>query len=323
MSRDICVCLNFMSEAHEKKIRETAERLGFTPHFFSKNQKNEAIECLQHCEVFYGYSPNLLRAASANLKWYCCAFAGVDPYCKDPSIFANPDCLLTNSNSYGVTISEHAIMTILMLMRRMPEYTEIVREHRWENQLPIRSIRDTSFTILGTGDIGWNVAQRLRGMAAGKITGLNRSGKAVEGFDEVLPISALDEVLPKTEVLIMALPGTPETFHILNVERIAALPESALVLNVGRGSAIDQRALMNALNSGKLAGAALDVFEEEPLSADDPLWETRNLIITPHISGNLTLPYTQDRNVDMFCTDLENYAVGRPLNGLVDRKLGY
>ena len=73
MSRDICVCLSFLSEAHEKKIRETADRLGFTPHFFSKSQKNEAIECLQHCEIFYGHSPNLLRTASVNLKWYCCA----------------------------------------------------------------------------------------------------------------------------------------------------------------------------------------------------------------------------------------------------------
>ena len=323
MSRDICVCLNFITEAHKAQIRKAAESLGFTPHFFSRTQKDEAIECLQHCEIFYGHTPGLLRAASANLKWYCCAFAGVDPYCKDDGIFANPDCLLTNSNSYGVTISEHVIMVLLMMMRRMPEYTEIVRRRSWENQLPIRSIRDSEFTVLGTGNIGSNVAERLRGMGAAKVIGLSRSGKAIPAFDEVYPISRLDEILPKTKTLIMALPGTAETLHILNRDRIALLPEDAYVINVGRGSAVDQEALMDALNADKLAGAALDVFVPEPLPEDHPLWDTKNLIVTPHISGNLTLGYTCDLNVKMFCEDLANYAAGRPLKGLVDRKLGY
>jgi phosphoglycerate dehydrogenase-like enzyme len=121
----------------------------------------------------------------------------------------------------------------------------------------------------------------------------------------------------------MALPGTAETEHILNRERIALLPQNAYVINVGRGSAIDQEALMDALNHDQLAGAALDVFVPEPLPEDHPLWETKNLIVTPHISGNLTLGYTRDINVAMFCEDLANYAAGRPLKGLVDRKLGY
>ena len=323
MSRDICVCLNFINEDQKAKIRETAESLGFAPHFFSREQKEAAIECLQHCEIFYGHTPSLLRAASANLKWYCCAFAGVDPYCKDDGIFANPDCLLTNSNCYGVTIAEHTIMALLMLMRRMPEYTEITRRRGWENQLPIRSIRDSEFTVLGTGNIGVNVAERLRGMGAAKIIGLNRSGKPVSAFDEVYPIFRLDEILPTTSTLIMALPGTDETIHILNRERITLLPRDAYVINVGRGTAVDQEALADALNHDRLAGAALDVFVPEPLPEDHFLWDTRNLIITPHISGNLTLGYTCDLNVQMFCEDLANYAAGRPLKGLVDRTLGY
>ena len=323
MSRNICVCLSFLEETHKRLIREAAEQAGFTPHFFTLDQLEEAKTCLQDCEILYAHTPSLLKAAPASLKWYCCAYAGVDPYCADPTLFANPDCILTNSNGYGVTIAEHVIMVTLMLMRRMPDYTEIVRNRGWENQLPIRSIRDTNFTILGTGNIGWNVAERLRGMNAGRITGLSRSGRAAEGFDEVLPISDLDKVLPSTEVLIMALPGTAETTHILNAERIALLPKNALVINVGRGSAIDQEPLMEALNTGKIAGAALDVMTPEPLPQDHPMWETKNLIITPHISGNMTLGYTRDINVEMFCEDLANYAAGRPLNGFVDRKLGY
>ena len=323
MSRDICVYLEFLTEGHKAQIRETARRTGFVPHFFTLDQFEEAKACLQHCEVLYAHSADLLREAPAGLQWYCCSFAGVDLYCKDPALFANPDCLLTNSNVYGVTIAEHVVMVTLMLLRRMPEYAVIMWQRSWSNQLPVRSIRDNEFTILGTGDIGRNVAERLRGMGAAKITGLSRSGRPHPAFDEVRPISDLDDVLPRTKILVMALPSTPDTIHILNRERIALLPADAYVINVGRGTALDQTALAEALNGGKLAGAALDVMDPEPLPKDDPLWDARNLILTPHVSGNMTLGYTCDENVARFCADLENYAAGRPLAGLVDRTLGY
>lgn len=323
MSRDICIYQEFLTDAHRAQIEKAAGAAGFVPHFFTLEQFEEAKACVQHCEVLYAHSPELLRAAPAALKWYCCSFAGVDPYCREPSIFANPDCLLTNSNGYGVTIAEHVVMVTLMLLRRMPEYEAVVREHSWSNQLPIRSIRDNAFTILGTGNIGVNVAQRVRGMGAARVVGLSRSGKPHPAFDEVYPISRLDEVLPEVKILVMALPGTAETVHILNRARIALLPSDAYVINVGRGSAVEQEPLMEALNGGRLAGAALDVMDPEPLPRDHPLWNTKNLILTPHVSGNMTLGYTCDINVEMFCADLANYAAGRPLNGLVDRTRGY
>ena len=281
MSRNICIYQEFLTDAHKAQIQKTAEALGFTPHFFTLDQFEEAKACVQDCEVLYAHSPKLLRAAPATLKWYCCSFAGVDPYCKDPSIFANPDCVLTNSNVYGVTIAEHVVMVTLMLLRRMPEYEEIVRNRSWSNQLPIRSIRDNEFTILGTGNIGVNVAERMRGMGAAKIIGLSRSGRPHPAFDEVHPIADLDKVLPDTKILVMALPGTAETVHILNRSRIALLPK------------------------------------------DHPLWSAKNLILTPHVSGNMTLGYTCDTNVTMFCEDLKNYAAGKALRGFVDRTKGY
>lgn len=323
MERNICIYQEFLTAAHRAQIEQTAAALGFTPHFFTPGQLEEAKACVQQCEVLYAHCPELLRAAPRTLQWYCCSFAGVDPYCKDPAIFANPDCILTNSNVYGVTIAEHVVMVTLMLLRRMPEYEQVVARHSWSNQLPIRSIRDNEFTILGTGNIGVNVAERMRGMGAAKITGLSRSGKPYPAFDEVYPIAELDRILPKTRILVMALPGTAETVHILNRARIALLPKDAYVINVGRGTAVEQAPLMEALNSGALAGAALDVMDPEPLPADDPLWNTKNLILTPHVSGNMTLGYTCDRNVELFCQDLRNYAAGKPLNGFVDRTRGY
>ena len=101
------------------------------------------------------------------------------------------------------------------------------------------------------------------------------------------------------------------------------LPEGAYVINVGRGSAVDEEALADNLENGHLAGAALDVFQKEPLPAQSRLWKSKNLLITPHVAGNMTLPYTKDKNVEMFLEDLENFMSGKPLHYLVDRKLGY
>ena len=121
----------------------------------------------------------------------------------------------------------------------------------------------------------------------------------------------------------MALPSTGETKNILSARRIALLPPTACVVNVGRGSAIDQNALVAALNGGRIAGAALDVFEEEPVPAGDPVWTAQNLLLTPHISGQMSLGYTRDRNVALFCEDLERYGRGEKPTRLVDRRIGY
>lgn len=323
MSRKICVCLEFLTDALKEKIAESAQSAGFSVCFCEDIEEAESF--LPACEVLFAHSPELLRAAPASLKWYCCAYAGVDPYCGEENLFANPDCLLTNSaGAYGVTIAEHILMVALMLLRRMPEYEEIVRSRGWENDLPIRSIRDSRITVLGTGNIGSTFAMRARAFVPAKITGVSRSGRAREPvYDEMLPVSRLDTVLPETDLLVMALPNTRETAGVMTRARIALLPEHAILVNVGRGTALDQNALMDALNSGRLAGAALDVMDPEPLPENHPLWETKNLILTPHVAGNMTLGYTSEKAVSMFCEDLGNYAAGRPLKHLVDRKRGY
>ena len=276
MNREVCIFQDFLTDAHKAQITRTAQDAGFVPHFFTSSQFDEAKACLQHCEVLYAQSPDLLRTAPATLKWYCASSAGVDVYCKNDGIFANPDCMLTNSNSYGVTIAEHVVMVTLMLLRRLPEFAEPLRQHQWPLPRTIRSIRDSEVTILGAGDIGSNVAARMRGMGAARIVGISRSGKArADVYDEMHPIADLDAVLPKTTILVMALPGTAETAGILSRERIALLPSDAIVINVGRGTAIDQPALVEALNSGAIAGAALDVMVPEPLPQDDPLWDAK------------------------------------------------
>ena len=121
----------------------------------------------------------------------------------------------------------------------------------------------------------------------------------------------------------MSLPSTPQTKGILSRERMSLLPEGSYIVNVGRGSAIDEDALADNLESGHIAGAALDVFQTEPLPSGNRLWHIKNLLITPHVAGNMTLAHTRNKNVQMFIEDLHNYSEGKPLRYLVDRKLGY
>ena len=320
MSRIICVVNEFITDAHRRQIDAAAEKHGFSVRYYQT--KADASGHLADCEVLFGHWRSLLKEAPM-LKWYCCSYAGVDPY--QPPFRFPEGVLLTNSaGAYGVTISEHIMMVTLMLQRRMLDYAQIVRDRGWTNDLPVRSIQGSRLTLLGTGDIGTTFAKRAKALSPASVTGVNRSGRVPDPvYDRVVPMAELDRVLPETDILVMSLPSTPETVGILSRERLALLPESAILVNVGRGSAIDQDALMDELNAGRLAGAALDVMTPEPLPADHPLWTTKNLLITPHVAGNMTLGYTCNKTVSMFCDDLENYAEGRPLKHLVDLKRGY
>jgi phosphoglycerate dehydrogenase-like enzyme len=326
MDRRICVCLEFLTEAHRARIAQTARETGFAVSFFTPEQLGEAMACVPGCEILYAHSPELVRAGSEELKWFCCSWAGVELYCRDKSFFRNPACLLTNSaGAYGVTISEHILMVLLMLLRRMPEFQQVMARRGWSDQLPVRSVFGSPITVLGTGDLGTTFARKARLLGAGPLVGVSRSGRARTAgvFDEMHPFTELDAVLPRTQILVMCLPGTPETANILDRRRIGLLAPDAFVVNVGRGAALDQDALAEALNAGRLAGAALDVMVPEPLLPDSPLWSARNLILTPHVAGNMSLGYTCDRDVEMFCQDLRSYAAGRPLAHLVDRSRGY
>ena len=320
MSRIICVVNEFITDAHRRQIDAAAEKHGFSVRYYQT--KADASGHLADCEVLFGHWRSLLKEAPM-LKWYCCSYAGVDPY-QPPFRFPESVLLTNSSGAYGVTISEHIMMVTLMLQRRMLDYAQIVRDRGWTNDLPVRSIQGSRLTLLGTGDIGTTFAQRAKALCPASVTGVNRSGRVPDPvYDRVMPMAELDRVLPETDILVMSLPSTPETVGILSRERLALLPESAILVNVGRGSAIDQDALMDELNAGRLAGAALDVMTPEPLPADHPLWTTKNLLITPHVAGNMTLGYTCSKTVSMFCNDLENYAEGRPLKHLVDLKRGY
>ena len=241
------------------------------------------------------------------------------------SAFANPNCILTNSSgAYGVTIAEHIMGVTLMMMRGLLEFAEETRAGKWSTPRLQRSIKDCRIMVLGTGDIGRAFAARAKAFEPEAIIGVCRSGNApARLFNRVVKIDEIEKWLPRADLLVMSLPDTPQTVNILSRKRINMLSQGAYVVNVGRGSAIDEDALADALEEGRLGGAALDVFRTEPLPENSRMWKTKNLLITPHVAGGLTLDYTLDKNVEMFCEDLRNYAEKRPLLHRVSRKKGY
>ena len=187
----------------------------------------------------------------------------------------------------------------------------------------IRSVKDSRITLLGTGDIGLETARRLKAFQPACLNGVNRSGQNPDNcFDRILTQDAWEQILPETDVLIISLPGTKDTFHMVGKQQLALLPDGAVIINVGRGSVIDQEALIRELKNGRLQ-AGLDVFEKEPLEKDDPVWELPNLLITPHTAGNMTLVHTVNRIVEMFLEDLDAYCAGRKPRRLIDRTRGY
>ena len=320
--KKLAVLGDFLEPHHHAQIDSTAARCGFAADYYPDG--HVPAELAGQYEVLYGMPDRAALRTFTSLKWFCGSFAGVDAYLDD-ALYPSPDVILTNSSgAYGVTIAEHLIMVTLMLLRHASAYVLEAAAHRWGPVLPMRSIMGSTITVVGTGDIGTEFARRAKALGAKSIRGVRRTKKAADpAFDEIHTNDELDGLLPDTDILVLALPATGETKGILSAERIALLPASAYVVNVGRGSAIDQAALIDALNGGRLAGAALDVFAQEPIPAGDPAWTAKNLLITPHISGQMSLGYTRDRNVELFCEDLERYGRGEKPLRLVDRKIGY
>ena len=319
-SRIVTVVLPEATEEQRMEIDSTVSSYGFEACFYESAR--DAEERIRETEVLFSTSSKL-TAMAENLRWQCSPSAGINQFA-DCECFKNGQAVLTcSSGAYGVTIAEHIIMMILEVLRRQSEYTQIVNERKWTRNLPVRSILGCRITMLGTGDIGQTAAARLRSFQPACITGISRSGRNPDNlFDSALPVTELNTVLPDTDILILSLPGTPETAHIIGAEQLALLPDDALIVNVGRGICIDQKALEKELRANRLY-AALDVFEQEPIPAEDTFWDCPNLLITPHVAGDTSLPYTVERIVQLFLDDFRRYAEGKPFLRPADIVKGY
>ncbi|MBP3758585.1 MAG: D-2-hydroxyacid dehydrogenase [Firmicutes bacterium] len=318
--RKLVVSIRNMTDEQREAIKATAAELSWTAEIYE--DKNEAVIAAGSAEVVFGDTPRFALDAPS-LKWICSPSAGVNHFTKSEAFVKSGVMLSNSSGAYGTTISEHILMVTLAMQRRLPEYQDKVRAKEWFRGYTIRSIKGSRVLIMGTGDIGSSAAERFRAFGPSSIVGMNTSGVDESGmFDRMITPARLSDVLPETDIVVMALPLTEKTRHIMNKEKLVLLPDGALIVNVGRGACIDQEALVAELQAGRLR-AALDVFEKEPIPEDSELWDCPNLLITPHVSGDMLLPYTVEKIVEQFLEDFRRYAAGeRPLRA-VELEKGY
>jgi phosphoglycerate dehydrogenase-like enzyme len=270
---------------------------------------------VRSADIVWGWPRPPHVEGASRLRWIQLASAGADHWTG-----IRPEVLLTKSSGvFGIPIAEWVIGAMVALSRGFHLYRDQQRERIWKAG-GAREVFGATVGLVGLGDIGQNVAVRAKGLGCRVLGARRRSGTAAPpSVDAVLP---LDDLLPLADYLVLAVPHTPETNGLISAGRLERMKRGSCLLNVGRGATLDEQALIEALRSGRLSGAALDVTAVEPLPPESPLWEMPNVIITPHSSGR-SQEANADRRTDIFCDNLRRFLAGEPLRNAVDRQAGY
>jgi len=328
----------------KKLVIVTVSRIDLwvAPEWFAENLQKEfpqievvrVISCghvdtaLADAEILFTQSISAEQfVAARQLRWIHSSAAAVHQF-MFPELVSS-DVLLTNAREvHGLGVAEHVMALIFAIAKRIPESVRFQEKHvwgqeiLWDGQACPLDIAGATIGIVGFGSIGSAVARYARAMGMKVLVVRERPGKTRPDFvDDELPSSKLGEMLTQADYIVLSPPLTPETRGMMGHEQFAKLKSSAYLINVGRGPLVDESVLIDALNSRKIAGAALDVFDQEPLPGDSPLWDVENLLITPHtagMSGDLWR-----RHYALFSENLRRFLKDEPLLGLVDKQRGY
>ena len=274
-----------------------------------------------------------------NLRWIQFNYAGIDFALDAPLLQKSDLCITTLSGAAAPQAAEYAVAMMMQLSHRLPVIINHQRNHEWAPdrfaRLAPREIRGSTIGLIGYGSIAREIARLLQPFNV-KILACKRNamspqdhGYMPEGlgdaegnlFDRLYPYQAIKSMIKNCDFVVITVPKTKETTNLIAEEELAALKSNAYLIDLSRGGVVKQSALRNALQEKKFAGAVLDVFEEEPLPKEHPLWETPNLIITPHIAG-VSIHYNE-RAVNTIKENLERYVNDSTLLNLVNTDLGY
>ncbi|MBI2137728.1 D-2-hydroxyacid dehydrogenase [Candidatus Woesearchaeota archaeon] len=265
----------------------------------------------------YSFSESWLAVAK-KLKWIQSIAAGNEkliPFLKSTQLM-----LTDSSGVHAEPISEHVIGYMLLFERQLLAAIKCQEKNEWGRGMAVGELNGKTVLIVGFGAVGRGIARLCRCFGM-RVIATKRSASASEEGIEIHQPSELPELLPLADYVVLSLPATNETRRMFGAKEFSLMKYSAHFINIARGSVADEAALIEALKAGKIAGAALDVFEQEPLPKESPLWEMENVIITPHNSG--MTPYYMDRMIKIFCSNLNAYMDGKPMPTLVDLKKGY
>lgn len=260
---------------------------------------------------------NLLRAAP-KLRWYQSVNAGVDSIVPE---FRARDIILTNNRgSYTVPVAEHVMMFLFAVSQGLPLYLDQQQRKEWRVHERHGELSGSTIVIYGVGDIGGEIA-RLTANVGMRVIGVRRQGEPIPGVAIVVAPDKLPTVVADADYLVIAAPLTPATRGAVSRDVIARMKRSAWVLNIARGAIIDEAALIDALRERRIAGAALDAFQSEPLPVDSPLWSLDNVIVTPHVAANSNR--VRERTLGLFAENLRRFKIGLPLVNVVNLDVGY
>ncbi|MSO94040.1 MAG: D-2-hydroxyacid dehydrogenase [Rhodospirillales bacterium] len=257
-----------------------------------------------------------LKTRGPRLEWLHLVTAGWDALLKHGAPSGIPV-----SNSSGIwtpVVAEHVFAMLLGLVRCLPEMERGRAEGRWvhgEIRGSLSCLRTRTLVILGMGSIG-RACARIAKTFEMRVVGVSRTPREEPHADRTVGVERLAEVLPEADALLIAVPLTPATRHLVGARELAALKPSAVLINVARGEVVDEAALVRALAEGKLAGAGLDVFAEEPLPSGHPLWRLKNVVLSPHVGGYGD-PHLLAGLAGHFRANLERFLAGKPLHDRV------
>ena len=286
-------------------------------------EREEVERLLDEVEIAAGGFPRDLLAKAGRLRWYQQWGAGSDWLMRQPDAAA-ADFILTNvSGIHAIPISEHVLALMLAFARSLPLAFERQRAREWKRDIEgkVFELAGKTMLLLGVGRIGARAASLASALEMRVLGVRNDPSKGVAGVAEMHGTDALPSLLPSADFLVNTLPLTSETAGILGEAEFRSMKSSSHLINIGRGGTVHEAALVRALQEGWIAGAGLDVFEEEPLPVESPLWGMENVIVTSHYSGSS--PRYNERALEIFLDNLGRFRRGEPLRNVVDKARGY
>jgi phosphoglycerate dehydrogenase-like enzyme len=304
--------------------------------FIQSNDLDTIRELAEEVEIIAGWTEFDVLHDMPRLRWVQQWGAGANWLMHYPELRDAPFILTNAVGVHPVQISEHVFALILAFARKLPNAFAAQERRIWAQVKPPNEVAETPYSlsfnqvfelagkemlILGVGAIGERVAKLAHAFEM-SVTGVKRNPENKSPYvDHMVGTGQMHEALPAADIVVNALPLTNDTRHLLGKDAFALMKHNAYLINIGRGGTIDEKAMIHALQNGQIAGAGLDVFEEEPLPEDSPLWEMPNVIITSHYAG--LSPRYHERAVEIFLDNLQRYQNGQPLRNVVDKQLGY
>ncbi len=313
------------SPASQEILREAAQT-----EIVCITNSDDFLAHLEEADILCSYwVPDNWRSLAPRLRWLQCAGAGIDGLESTGILQADSGVIVTTAvGIHGVTIGEYVFGSMLMFNRTWPEMVRLQDRHIWPRsanwyKLGGRELDNQTVGIVGLGSIGRRVAHLAKAFGM-QVLATRRSLNDTEqepNVDRLYPITQLHDMLRLSDYVILAVPLTPETEHLIGEAELRSMQPHTYLVNVARGKVVDEKALIRALKEGWIAGAGLDVTEEEPLPADSPLYALPNVLLTPHISG-VSVRY-DERLTEIFATNLRRFRAKQALHNRYDPQRGY